>query len=300
MSMASRGSTTEDSLSTSKAKGRSRLETMSQSLHYRTWGNARSGALLLIHPLGADHRFWDEAAELFGREHFCIAPDLRSAGRSPIAGYPISLDQHVNDLDLLCDRLSVDSVTVVGCAVGAIIAAAFASRASTRTDAVVLSNPTVSFNQIARDMLAQRVAFAHENGMAPLAPQIVERAFAGMPDDEKRQTFLAMISDQTPRGYGDIGEGISSADIADDLRNIGCAALVVTSINDLLLPPARGNEVAKLLSRAEVTPVNEGAHFVPYQAAPIFVARVEAFLSRQPVQLRDVDAAPYPHCSKER
>jgi 3-oxoadipate enol-lactonase len=296
MLTASRGSTTEDSSSTSKAKGRSRLKTMSQSLYYRTWGKAHSKALLLIHPLGADHQFWDEAAELFGRKHFCIAPDLRSAGRSPVAGHPLLPDEHVGDLDLLCQTLSVGLVTVVGCAVGAVIAAAFASRASTRTKAVILSNPTVSFGEAARDMLAQRVAFAHENGMAALAPQIVERAFFGMSNDEKRRAFLAMVSDQTPQGYGDIAEGISSADIADDLRNIRCAALVVTSTNDLLLPPVRGNEVAKLLSRAEVTPINEGAHFIPYQAAPIFSARVEAFLSRQVAQSRDIDTAAYPHC----
>ncbi len=210
------------------------------------------------------------------------------------------LDDHVSDLDLLCEKLSVDSVTIIGCAVGAVIAAAFASRASTRTEAAILSNPTVSFHQAARNMLAQRVTFAHENGMAALAPQIVERAFAGMSDDEKKQTFLAMVSDQTPQGYGDIAEGISDVDIADDLRNTRCAALVATSINDLLLPPERGNEVAKLLSRAEVSPINEGAHFIPYQAAPVFVARVEAFLSRQRAQSGDIDTAAYFHCSKDR
>jgi 3-oxoadipate enol-lactonase len=259
---------------------------MSQSLYYKTWGDTRSRPLLLLHPLGADHRFWNEAAELLGRKHFCLASDLRSAGRSPVAAHPISLDQHVSDLDRLCRIHSVGPVTVIGCAVGAIIAAAFASRASTQTEAAILSNPTVSFNLASREMITKRVIFARENGMGALAPQIVERAFASRPDDAKKQAFLAMVGSQNPQGYGDIATGISDADISEDLRKIKCPVLILTSVNDVLLPPERGREVAELLSHAEVEPVDEGAHFIPYQAAPTFVAHVEAFLSRQTAQRR--------------
>jgi 3-oxoadipate enol-lactonase len=260
-----------------------RPEMQSQALYYRTWGEARSrsGTLLLIHPLGADHRFWNEASELLGRTHFCLAADLRSAGRSPVAAHPISLDEHVSDLDQLCETLPAGPVTVIGCAVGAVIAAAFAARASAQVEAVVLSSPTVSFTQASRDMMAKRIAFAQESGMDALAPQIVERAFFRMPDDEKKWTFLEMVRSQTPQGYGDIAGGISEADIAEDLLKIKCPVLILTSVNDILLPPAHGKEVAGLLSHAEVEPIEKGAHFIPYQAAPAFVAHVKAFLSRQ-------------------
>lgn len=256
---------------------------MSQPLYYRTWGENDSRALLLIHPLGADHRFWNEAAESLARNHFCISPDLRSSGRSPVVAHPVSLNEHVNDLDGLCHALSVKSVSVIGCAVGAVIAAVFASRASTRTCSAILSNPTVAFDLASREMMAQRIIFAREHGMPALAPQIVERAFSGMPNDEKKQAFLAMVSGQNSQGYVDIIDGIRDADISEELARIKCPVLILTSVNDILLPPDRGNEVARLLSDVRVESIDEGAHFIPYQAAAAFVARADSFLCKQAV-----------------
>ena len=75
---------------------------MEPLLNHQTRGKPDSPALLLIHPLGTDLRFWDECVDLWAPRFYCIACDLRAAGLSPTPEVPAGLDQHVADLERLC------------------------------------------------------------------------------------------------------------------------------------------------------------------------------------------------------
>ena len=56
---------------------------MSNVLNYKTYGDPKNTALLLVHAMGADLRFWEECVPQWESKFYCITPDLRAAGKSP-------------------------------------------------------------------------------------------------------------------------------------------------------------------------------------------------------------------------
>lgn len=249
-------------------------------LQYRSWGASSAHALLMVHPLGAESSFWSGAADVLSEHFFCIACDLRSAGSSPGASEPVDVDTHAQDLDLLVKKLGLRSIVGIGCAVGAIIVAAFAARTAVEVNGLVLSNPAIRFTSQGKQTLSARAAIARRDGLEPLADEIVARAFHNMPDDIRRSSFrsgLTRGADAGPR-YADIAEGIRDVDIADDLSRLRCPMLLLTSVNDVLLPPEHAEAVQRLAPHASIRHIDEAAHFIPFQAPGRFAAETLDFL----------------------
>ena len=90
---------------------------MQQLLSYQTYGQRQHPALLLVHPLGTDRRFWEECVAIWEARFYCITPDLQAAGKSPRPEVPVTIPGHAADLERLRDSLSVESVVAIGCAI---------------------------------------------------------------------------------------------------------------------------------------------------------------------------------------
>jgi 3-oxoadipate enol-lactonase len=253
------------------------------ALHHRLAGSlsASGPVLLLIHPLGAASDFWDACLPLLKAQLPCLVVDLRSAGASPRAAQPPGLDQHVEDLETLRAELRVAHVIPVGCAMGSMVAAAYAARHPERVPALVMCNPAPRTGDASRIMLQARANAVRIGGMAAILPDAVDRPFAAQPRDERHARYLTVFAAQDAASYADAALGFATADATADLRRIRCPALLIAGRNDLLLPPALAEEVLHLLptdtARLEVD--EEAAHFVPYQQPSRFAARVLGFLA---------------------
>ncbi|HEY4252694.1 MAG TPA: alpha/beta hydrolase [Roseomonas sp.] len=252
-------------------------------LHHRfTAGPDHAGpALLLIHPMGAALDFWDACLPAWQGRLACLAVDLRSAGASPRDTTPPGLDRHVADLEALRAALGLRQVVPIGCAVGSMVASAYAARHAARVPALVLSNPTPRTAEASRAMLLARAAAVRQGGMAAILPGAVDRPFEAQPRDERYERYLAAFVGQDPAAYADAVLGFAGADATGDLPRIRCPALLVAGAHDLLLPPALAETVRGLmpegLARVEIDA--DGAHFLPYQQPARFAARVLDFLA---------------------
>ncbi|MDJ0390868.1 alpha/beta hydrolase [Roseomonas sp. E05] len=255
---------------------------MEPLLHHRLTGRPADGrpALLLIHPLGAALDFWDACLPDWQATLPCLAVDLRSAGASPRAAQPPGLDRHVADVEALRAALGLSAVIPVGCAMGSMVAAAYAARHPERVPALVLSNPTPRCDEAARAMLQARARAVQAGGMAAILPDAVERPFAAQPRGAAYERYRAAFAAQDAMAYADAVLGFATADVSAELPRIQCPVLLVAGRHDLLLPPALAEEVRHLLpggtARLEVD--EEGAHFLPFQQPRRFAARVLDFL----------------------
>jgi 3-oxoadipate enol-lactonase len=238
----------------------------------------REPALLLIHPLGGDLRFWDDCMTLWPQLS-SIACDLRSAGRSPRASGPVPIGQHVADLEALREALGVETVIPVGCAIGAMTAAAYAAAYPERVRALALSNPAPRMAPAARAMLSKRAADLQRDGMAAILPDAVDKAFAEQPQDERYIRYYENFSRQDAHAYAYSILGIVDANISEDLAAVRCPTLVVTGAHDILLPPSQGREVHGLIARSQYTEIGDASHFAPFQKPEKFARLVLDFLS---------------------
>ncbi len=252
-------------------------------LHHRILGaaGADAAALLLIHPLGGDLRFWDDCVAIWAPRRLCVACDLRSAGRSPRAAGPVTIAEHVRDLEALRLALGLRAVVPVGCAVGAMVAAAYAAAHPGATRALVLSNPAPRTAEQGRAMLARRAALVREGGgMAAILPDAVDRAFLEQPRDARYRRYFDAFAAQDPEAYALSVLGAAEADIAAALPTIRCPTLVVAGAHDALLPPEQARAVHAAIPGAEFALDEAAAHFLPYQRPEAFARLVDAFLDR--------------------
>ena len=251
-------------------------------LHHRL-SPPREGAptLLLIHPMGASLSFWDACLPAWQPHFGLLALDLRCAGNSPCAAEPPGLDAHVADIEELRAAHGLTRLVPVACAVGCMIAAAYAARHPQHVLAMVLSNPTPRSTEAAREALLARAAAVRHGGMAAILPAAVERPFEAQPHDERYDAYLAAFAGQDPAAYASSVLGFATADARADLPRVTCPTLLVPAAHDLLLPPPLAEEVEALMPRgvARIALDSEGAHFLPYQRPVAFAARVLDFLA---------------------
>ena len=174
---------------------------MAELLHHVMRAGPDAPVLLLIHPLGANLHFWEECIPIWHGRIASLACDLRSSGRSPRAREPVTVARHVADLEALRQALGLDAVVPVGCAIGAMVAAAYAARHPERVSALVLSNPAPRTSEQAAAMLRQRAERVRRGGMSAIVPGAVDRAFVEQPRDERFQRYLARFAAQDAEAY---------------------------------------------------------------------------------------------------
>jgi 3-oxoadipate enol-lactonase len=243
-------------------------------------GNDGSPTLLLIHPLGADLSFWDDCIINWGPEVSTLACDLRSAGLSPASPVPVTIEQHVSDLEKVRQELGIGYVVPVGCAIGAMTAASYAAVHAHATQALVLVSPTPKTTESAAKMLNQRAALVSESGMASILPEAVDRAFEKQARGSCYKNYYNRFAAQNPHSYAQSIRGILNADVTAQLQALTCQTLVVGAGHDLLLPPALSLEVHELVRQSEFEILNDAAHFAPLQQPELFASIVKEFLVR--------------------
>ncbi|MBN1613171.1 MAG: alpha/beta hydrolase [Deltaproteobacteria bacterium] len=107
------------------------------NMHYADW-NGAGEALVCVHGLTANCRYFDSLGERLSPEYRVIAYDLRGRGNSgkPPKGYNVI--RHAADLEALLDALSLKSVTLAGHSLGAGISAFFTAHFPERVHKLVL------------------------------------------------------------------------------------------------------------------------------------------------------------------
>lgn len=248
-------------------------------LNHSVGGPEGAPVLLLVHPMGADLRFWEDCRTIWEKSFRCIAVDLRGVGRSPPLTGLHSIEAHADDLESFCMAKRLERVVIIGCAVGAMISTIFAARSCERCAALVLSNPGYRTLPEARAALAARAAAVRAGGMASAA-EAIDRSFLGHSDPERVDVYRRRFLGQDADAYALQIEGMLHADVSTEIRRITCPTLVVGGGRDVLLPLDHARKVVGALSRGELAIVEEGAHLVPYQFPDLFAGLAADFSTR--------------------
>jgi pimeloyl-ACP methyl ester carboxylesterase len=257
---------------------------MAANLHYVTSGPASKPgepALLLIHPLGSSHVFWDECATIWSKRFHVVAMDLRGAGASPIPDRNWKVNEHVRDVVSVREAVGLRDVVVVGCAIGSMIAAPYAAADTGVVRGLVLSNTTTELGEASRARHEGRLAMVREKGMEALLPQVIDMAFDGLPKDERYSRYMERFRTNNPQGYGSLALGMVGTNNTETLKKLDIPTLVTVGAHDILLPPDLSRSVHALVKNSEFALVDQGAHFMPYQAPEVFAALVSDFIDRR-------------------
>ncbi len=225
--------------------------------------------------------FWDECAAIWSRRFHVVAVDLRGAGASPIPDRNWKADEHVQDVISVREALGLRDVIAIGCAVGSVVVARYAAADAAVVRGLVLANTTPELGEASRQRHEGRLKLVAEKGMEALLPTVIDMAFDGLPKDERYMRYLERFRHNNSQGYGSLALGMVGTNNTEILKRLDVPTQVTVGAHDTLLPPELSRSVHALVKGSEFTVVEQGAHFMPYQAPEQFAALVDDFIDRK-------------------
>ena len=175
--------------------------------------------------------------------------------------------------------LGLAKVTLAGCAIGGMVAAILAAREPALCSGLVMTNPGLRNLPHVKEMLRARTEEVRRHGMAVLMPKAPETSFHDQPRDARYERFAERYASQSAEGYALSVLGFLDIDIRPILPRLTCPVMLMPGGKDLLMPPEGAREIGDRVPQAEIVPVPEAAHFVPYQAPDRFVAEMRRFMA---------------------
>ena len=152
------------------------IETNGVVLRYELSGAGRV-PLLLMHELGGSLEFWDPVLPAFQQVFRVLRYDLRGFGMSEKVR-TLRLDDLLGDIVGLLDTLAItDPCHVVGPALGAGIALAFAAQYPARVHRLVVSSPATGVPPERRAQSLQRADVVERGGMRAAVEQSLTRSY---------------------------------------------------------------------------------------------------------------------------
>ena len=227
---------------------------------YTEDGPADAPVVVLSNSLGATRGMWDPQVPALAERYRVVTYDTRGHGESSSPAGPYSLDDLVDDVLALLDRLGVRRAHVAGLSLGGMMALRLAAREPARVDRLVALATSAKPDP---QSFLDRAAAARSGGTAPLAPTVVSRwltpAYAAEhPDLVARLEAMIVAADD--EGYALCCEVVAAVDLREDLGRITAPTLVVSGAEDPALPPPHQQAIAEGIAGASLVSVSPGAH----------------------------------------
>ncbi|MEU2347112.1 3-oxoadipate enol-lactonase [Modestobacter sp. NPDC049651] len=236
--------------------------------------------VVLSNSLGATRAMWDPQVPALAERYRVVTYDTRGHGTSPAPAGPYTLDDLVDDVVALLDRLGVARAHVAGLSLGGMTALRLAAREPQRVHRLAV---LCSSAKTEPQGFLTRAAAARADGTASFAPAVVSRWLtpahaAAHPDLVAR--LEAMVAGSDDEGYAACAEVVAGIDLRADLGRITAPTLVVSGAEDPALPPDHQQAIADGIAGAELLSVSPGAHLAnleqPLQVTGALLGHLDA------------------------
>jgi 3-oxoadipate enol-lactonase len=253
-----------------------RIEVGSFSLYYERTGEGP--ALVFLHGAGGNHLSWWQQVPYFMQWYECITLDHRGFGLSPD---PENLfnKAHASDLARLLDHLKVERAALVGQSMGGWTIVGYALEHPERVVGMVMADTPGGIFPPGTNLGAGAGTRLPMDEIPPIGslPTYAEDYFARKPEfaflyDELRILESRPPSDALAR------IGALRYDLAAVRERLKMPTLCLVGEDDVLIPPALVNAVAKTLPNATVKTVPHCGHSIYFEHPAIFNQLVRDFL----------------------
>jgi 3-oxoadipate enol-lactonase len=223
-------------------------------------GPADAPVVVLSNSLGAARAMWDPQVPALAERFRVVGYDTRGHGESPAPAGPYSIDDLVDDVVALLDRLGVRRFSFAGLSLGGMTGMRLAAREPERVDRLAL---LCTSSKTDPQPFLDRAATVRAGGTAPLASTIAGRwltpAYAAEHPDlvARLESMIAGCDDE---GYAACAEVVGRIDLREDLGRITAPTLVISGAEDQALPPEHQQAIAGGIPGAELLTVSPAAH----------------------------------------
>ena len=224
--------------------------------------------VVLAGSLGSTLAMWDPQVPALAERFRVVRYDARGHGASPVPPGPYEIDDLVDDLVALLDRLGVARASVVGLSLGGMTAMRLAAREPHRVDRVAVLCTSALLGP--PQGWADRAAAVRAGGTAAVADAVVQRWFTpalAARDPALVTAMRDMVAATSAEGYAACCGAIERMDLRADLSRITAPLLAIAGADDPATPPEHLAAVAAAVPGARLLVLPQAAHLANVEQA---------------------------------
>lgn len=240
-------------------------------------------AIVFVHGIGARRGLWQPLVEHFRERYRCVSYDLRGHGESPLAAARFGLDDLVDDLERLRERLDLPAFHLAGHSLGGMIGPRYALRYPAR----VLSLGLFSTAAFRSDDDARRVqgvvATMRQTGIAHNLDVLADRWFT----DDFRQAHADVVAarkrqvlETDAQTFLNVFDIYAETEMAPWLHEVRAPALALTGELDGGCSPRLNEKIAAAMPDCELQVLPALKHAILLEAPGRVAAAFDAFLAK--------------------
>lgn len=269
------------------------------AIRYRTWGDRRHPALMLVHGGAAHSHWWSFLAPLLTDHYYVIAPDLSGHGDS---GWREHYPRRIwaDELIAVIDHAQlVAPPVVIGHSMGGLVTIIAASIHGDHLAGAIAVDAPVRRPDPESDPQARGRAFRNPKTYPDLASGMAR--FRLVPEQPCDNDFILHYIARHSLRETEAGfcwkfdrrcfEGVPTDSMSDYLATVRCRFALIVGQKSTVVPPETGEYMYELLQRnAPLVEIPEAYHHLLLDQPIAFIAGVRALLAdwehslpRQPV-----------------
>jgi pimeloyl-ACP methyl ester carboxylesterase len=255
--------------------------------YLRRGEGAGTPTVVLMHGIGSNASSFAPLMAALPSEIDVIAWNAPGyAASKPLdATHPLPAD-YAAALVRLLDALAIDRIVLCGHSLGALFAATFAARYSSRIDALALMSPALGYRVAPGAPLPANVqarideikALDLDSFAAKRAPRLVHKP------DSKPEIVAAVrgaMAALNPPGYVQAVRALGAGDLTADATAIAAPTCVAVGAEDVITPPANARTVYAALQRpAFFDEIADAGHALPQENPAAVAALLTKLMER--------------------
>ena len=239
--------------------------------------------LYFIHGIGSRKATWEALIEDLRTDFTCVSFDLRGHGESPVPPVPYSLDELVEDLEALRQRLGHERIHVVGHSLGGQIGPAYARTHPECVETVVLLSTAAGRTSEDSAKVKGVVAMMREKGVKPVLKTLINRWYtdefvASRPDAVEAR--VKQVVDTPEEVFLSVFDIYASTEMLPWLSQLDCACLVMTGELDSGCSSVLNKLIADTLPNAELVILENLKHSILIEGPEKVLPPLRDFLVR--------------------
>ena len=239
--------------------------------------------LYLVHGIGSRKEQWNTLIDALEGEFTCVAHDLRGHGESPIPATPYRLDQLVEDLEALREKLGHEEIHVAGHSLGGMIGPAYARAHPKRALSLGLLSTAAGRGEEDRAKLAAVLEALRSNGVARTLDTLLDRWFTDeflAARADVVQMRLQQVLDTPEHVFLSVFDIYAKTEMGPWLHEIECPCLVLTAELDGGCNPRLNRFIAGELEHSELVILDGLKHDILNEASDRVAGPLLEFLRR--------------------
>jgi 3-oxoadipate enol-lactonase len=249
-------------------------------LSFRLFGQAGQPAVVLLHPIGFDGRFWAPLVPILAKTFMLIVPDARGHGGSECGSGETSIAQLASDVLRILDMRSLEKVGLIGCSLGSTVGMYLGAHASSRFDWLILANAPAKI-PLPVEAFDQAIAGARAGALPHMARDMLGRWLADATkavNPDLLEILLNQMLETDGHGFANAFAALRNSDRNADLSLIEPPALVVTGEADHSFPPEAAQSMGNMIRGAQTAIILNAGHLAPAEQPRQFADAIERFL----------------------